>query len=227
MNTTVSSGARAPDAWQPPRVCGWVLIWIAAGCVLDTDDKCGERQVIWGDDEQCVCEEGSAYTPEGCVPCTANEVASATGCACATGFARPSPELACAEIPVGIGVACSTAAECLDLPYPVCQAAAVGSGYCTSANCTTSAECAAGYACNTTATPTYCQRPPLGAGTSCTSPADCAGTEAIFCDTFVTRTCRVQDCSLAADDCFEGTECCDLSMYSIPNLCVVGGTCQM
>ena len=39
------------------------------GCVLDPDDRCGPYQTIWGDNERCVCEEGAAYTPTGCVPC--------------------------------------------------------------------------------------------------------------------------------------------------------------
>jgi hypothetical protein len=226
MKRTVSSGARADDAWRPPRASRWLLIWIASGCVLDSDDRCGERQVLWENDMRCVCEEGTAYTPEGCVPCGANEIASAAGCACAPGFGRPAPELACEELPPGIGAPCATPAECLDPTYPYCQVGASG-GYCTTANCTTSADCTGGYTCNLGATPTHCQRPPLGAGTPCTSPADCAGTDAIFCDTFVTGTCLVQDCSLAPDNCYMGSECCDLSNVGLPlNLCVAAGQCM-
>jgi hypothetical protein len=60
----------------------------------------------------------------------------------------------------------------------------------------------------------------------CTSEADCAGTEATYCDIFVSRSCLVQGCSLDPDNCFEGWECCDLSAFGIPMpLCLPLGAC--
>jgi hypothetical protein len=217
------------DAWAAHsrrRTAAWLALGaLASGCVLDSDDLCSENQVIWGDDQRCVCAEGTAYTPDGCVACSANESSSAAGCVCVMGYARPAPGEACQEIPAGIGDVCSGDAECGN-PYPHCQIAN-GVGYCTSQDCSGAGDCGAGYSCNTGATPTYCRRPPVGAGKACTSPADCAGTEATFCDTFVTQSCLVQDCNLAADDCFAGTECCDLSSFGLPSpLCVLGGMCQ-
>jgi hypothetical protein len=45
-----------------------VVSLLALGCVLDSDDRCGPNQVIWGKDELCICAEGFAYMPTGCVP---------------------------------------------------------------------------------------------------------------------------------------------------------------
>lgn len=52
---------------------------------------------------------------------------------------------------------------------------------------------------------------PMGLGDPCTSPADCAGTEAEFCDTFVTMSCLVMGCELGGSDCEPGYGCQDLS----------------
>jgi hypothetical protein len=41
----------------------------------------------------------------------------------------------------------------------------------------------------------------------------------------MTHACLVQGCSLDPDDCFAGYECCDLSMFGIPQICVPKGTC--
>jgi hypothetical protein len=215
----------ASAAHSRRRTAAWLALGLfASGCVLDSDDLCGPNQVIWGDDQRCVCAEGTAYTPTGCVACGANELGSAAGCVCVEGYARPTPVDACLEIPAGIGDVCRGDADCGN-PYPHCQLGGA-EGYCTSENCTGAADCTGGYGCNTGATPTYCQRPPTGAGKACTSPADCAGGDATFCDVFVTGTCLVQDCNLTSDDCFVGTECCDLSSFGLPPLCVLGGMCQ-
>jgi len=201
-----------------------MALW-AHGCVIDSDDLCGPNQVIWGDDQRCICAPGTAYTPTGCVPCGANEVASPSGCICSEGYVRPAPGEACIDIPVGIGTPCVTDTECLNPAFAHCQSSAVG-GYCTSAGCSSSIDCSGGYICDTTGSPPFCKRPPVGAGKPCTSPADCAGTEALLCDMFVTQTCLVQDCNLAVDDCFPGSECCDVSAFGLPNLCVAEGACQ-
>jgi hypothetical protein len=70
------------------------------------------------------------------------------------------------------------------------------------------------------------EQPPEGLGMSCSSNADCEGTEAEFCDTFMTQACQVIGCSLEPDDCYMGYECCDLSAFSIGNLCVPVGACM-
>jgi hypothetical protein len=220
-------------AWQatPPgrrrrRALWAVLGMLSPGCVLDTDDRCGPNQVSWEGDERCVCAEGTAYTPAGCVPCGANEVASAAGCVCAMGYGRSVPTDACAPIPEGIGTPCTSNLECLNPSFPSCQISPAGDGYCTTVGCAAPADCSGGYACELAATPTYCRRPPSGAGRTCTSDADCAGAEATYCDLFVSRTCLVQACTVEPDSCFTGSECCDLTPVGLPiTLCIPPGAC--
>jgi hypothetical protein len=201
------------------------LIAAFQGCIFDADDRCGEGQVIYGDDVRCVCAEGATWTEEGCVPCGENEVPDATGCTCESGFVRPTPDAACEPVP-GLGDDCDTeSVPCTEPDYPYCQVVSGTAGYCTASDCTTSSDCPAGYACETSGSPRFCKRPPVGAGESCESSADCAGTEATFCETFTTHQCLVEGCSLAPDDCFEGNTCCDLSQFGLPTVCVPEGTC--
>ncbi|HTV24216.1 MAG TPA: hypothetical protein VMG12_36240 [Polyangiaceae bacterium] len=204
----------------------WALACLLApGCVLDTDDRCGPYEVVYGDDERCVCVNGAAYTPTGCVPCGDFEVAGVTGCVCADGYARPTPEEPCSRQTQGdAGSACSVDAECTNPSYPHCERRASGAGYCTSQGCTTSEACAEGFDCITSASPSVCRLPPEGAGRACTAAADCAGSEALFCDTFQSHTCLVQDCSLDVDDCFPGLECCSVAP-GVPNICIPSGAC--
>lgn len=207
------------------RAASVLLGFLATGCVLDSDDLCGPNQVIWGDDERCVCAEGTVYTAEGCVPCGENESPGPTGCVCNEGLARPAPGAPCEPPPAGIGDACTTAADCTNPDYPFCQPSDFGA-YCTKQSCATALDCGAGFDCDASATPSYCKRPPVGAGESCTGPDDCAGTEALFCDLVATNSCLVQGCTLEPDDCFSGTECCNMASFNLPNICLPPGICQ-
>jgi hypothetical protein len=198
-------------------------VW--SGCVLDASDRCGPNQMVSGEIEVCVCVPNAVYTAMGCVLCGANEVPGATACECATGFARGGSG-ACEPVPAGLGVACTAATPCTDTTYNTCASAPIGDGYCTSTGCASNADCTGGYACDLTASPPYCKRPPLGAGMSCTSNADCAGTEATYCDTFVQHACLVEGCAVSPNNCFSGTECCDLSAFGIPMpICIPQGAC--
>ncbi len=127
---------------------------------------------------------------------------------------------------MGLGADCSVDEPCQDSSYPHCQLVDGTSGYCTISDCTSTADCEGGYVCDLSASPSYCKRPPLGAGMPCTSNDDCAGTDATYCDIFVSMTCLVENCSLDPNDCFEGSECCDLSAFGIPQpLCLPTGAC--
>jgi hypothetical protein len=209
-----------------PRRGRFGLVFLAGaallGCVFDEAERCGENQVFSATDGLCVCEPGAAKTEQGCVPCGVDEVAGPNGCACPEGFTRPTPEAACELVPSALGLACDTvSAPCADARYDHCQIVSGTSGYCTSADCTSSAECENGYACDTTASPAFCRRPPLGAGQPCSSAADCAGTEATHCDAVVSRSCLVEGCTLSPNNCFEGMQCCDLSAFGLTApLCV-------
>lgn len=193
------------------------------GCLYDADDPCSPGTVLSGG-TVCVCAEGSVLTDDGCVDCGENEVADSAGCVCATGFSRASEGAPCESGPSALGVACDTAsAPCADATYSVCHVTSDTGGYCTE-GCTASADCEGGFACDTTATPAYCRRPPTGAGTTCSGDADCAGTEATLCENFMLNQCVVV-CADAAD-CFPGTKCCDFTMFGAPApFCLPDGSC--
>lgn len=201
-----------------------VLTQSVAGCLYDPDAPCGEDLEESEDGTRCVCPEGSVYTEDGCVTCGEHEVASASGCVCEEGYVRPPSGGACEEgtPPGGLGSECDPAAPACTEPYDHCEPAS-GSGYCTS-GCETNDDCEGGYACNAES---ICQRPPLGMGMSCSGPEDCAGTEATYCDTFVSMTCLVQGCQVDPNDCFGGFECCDLTAVGVPQpICIPAGACM-
>lgn len=256
MRDSCSRGAGVRDA---RRRRTWLLrLALSApllGCVLDPDDRCGPYQTIWGDNERCVCEDGAAYTPTGCVPCGENEVVTPNGCGCAMGFARASASEACAPCgehevtsasgcicEVGFGRAapgepcaelegggagspCGNDAECMNPTYPHCHVRSTGAGYCTNLGCTGNGECSPGFTCvSSSSSPSVCLLPPDGAGRPCVGPADCAGTEALFCDTFQSQSCLVMECSLDPDNCFPGMECCSVGV-GLPTICIPAGAC--
>lgn len=66
---------------------------------------------------------------------------------------------------------------------------------------------------------------PTGEGQPCVSEADCTGLEASFCDIFVSQTCLVRGCSVSPDSCSAGKECCDLTAFGLPTLCIAAGAC--
>jgi hypothetical protein len=165
-------------------------------------------------------------TPEGCVACGEHQIGSATGCVCEQGY-TPSDDGACVPLPGGIGVACSETQPCTDSTFNYCQIEKDGSGYCTTSNCTSPTDCIGGYACDTSGPTSVCKRPPAGLGLSCTSNADCAGTEATYCDVFFSHICLVQGCTVAPNNCFTGWDCCDLTMYGVAEpLCIPAGACM-
>lgn len=198
-------------------------------CTFHPDDRCGKHQLVYGDNELCVCDTTSVWTASGCVPCAAHEVPGVTGCVCEAGYSRPAPGAACdvaPPTPMGLGIACSDSEPCMDPLYNHCQKTSVGTAYCTNTGCATQFDCGDGYGCDTTVSPSVCKQPPVGQSKSCTSPADCAGTEATYCDTFVSHSCLVQGCRLAPDNCFSGWDCCDLTQYGVPlPICVPQGGC--
>jgi hypothetical protein len=193
-----------------------------AACTYDPDEPCGENQVIYGDDLRCVCAEGFAYTEDGCIACGEHEVAGSAGCVCEEGYVRPTADAACELPPSGLGAPCDEATPCSNADYAYCEP---DGGYCTTTGCESSADCEGGYACDTESDPTVCLRPPTGVGQSCSSDADCAGTEATFCDLVVSRTCLVQNCTVEPSDCFEGYICCDLTPFVPAPICIPGNSC--
>ncbi|HMA92751.1 MAG TPA: hypothetical protein VKP30_08700 [Polyangiaceae bacterium] len=206
----------------------WALGGVAgafAGCVYDPDNICGPHQVVYLDKVRCICEPNAALTAAGCVPCGEHEVPGQSGCVCDAGFSRPAEGGACVAATSAQGTACSAATPCTDANYSYCALDSSGSGYCTKSGCTTAAECEGGYDCNTGVTPSICRRPPVGAGKACTSAAECAGTDATFCDSMM-KVCIVEGCTVTPNNCFSGYLCCDLSKFGVPNpICIQGEAC--
>jgi hypothetical protein len=195
---------------------------LPSACVYDSKDRCGPHQVMY-QDLRCVCDMQSATTATGCEPCGAHEIPGATGCVCEAGYTKPEGGV-CEPAPMGLGTECVDSTQCTDAAYPHCEVGTDAKGYCTN-NCASPADCTGGYACDAAAS--ICRRPPVGLGKSCTSDADCAGTEATYCDTFQSHSCLVQGCSLAPDNCFTGMECCDLSAFGVAQpLCIPQGACS-
>ncbi|HET7539720.1 MAG TPA: hypothetical protein VFK05_07605 [Polyangiaceae bacterium] len=206
---------------------------VLSSCLFDANARCDDDQIYDSSAGLCVCKDNTipGTNPDGspgCVACKEHELSSHDTCVCEEGYQRPSPEGACELVPEAQGLACQSDTDCTDATYDTCHMLDDGSGYCTNVGCATG-ECNGGYACDTVATPPYCARPPNGAGKSCATDADCAGTEATWCDSFVTHVCYVQGCALDGNDC-PGKECCDLAVKSggIINktICVDLGTCQ-
>ena len=233
-------------------VCVSNAVATPMGCVL-----CGENEVpggtacvcaagfIKGSSGACEPESALGKACSEAMPCTDatyNYCASSpnepsyctkTGCAtnddCTGGYTcDTSGATAYCKRPANpLGMACSEAMPCADTTYNHCATSANGLGYCTKTGCTGNADCTGGYACDTSGATAYCKRPPVGAGMSCTSNADCVGTEATYCDTFVQHACLVEGCAVSPNNCFSGTECCDLAAIGIPMpICIPAGACQ-
>jgi len=204
-----------------------------SSCLYDSGNRCDAGQVFNAAAGICVCDaaQNRVTGEHGCTVCNADkhEVASNDACVCAPGFIRPNPSSDCTDVPPALGTACQADADCPDAMFDTCELTEDGSGYCTNKDCSEESPCFGGYACDSSATPAFCKRPPIGAGQHCTSDAECAGTEATFCEYFQTQVCYVE-CKLDGDDCFPGKECCDLTTSSLglykKQICVDAGTCK-
>jgi hypothetical protein len=173
--------------------------------------------------DRCACEPGLVAVDGVCQSCPENELEQSGVCVCEEGFIRAADGQPCVEEAPGLGIACSDDADCEEAPFTHCQPHPAGD-YCTQSDCSTSADCAGGFACDTEASPPYCKRPPVGQSTPCTSSADCADFEATFCVP-VGNVCLVQGCGDGEIECFEGWVCCDLTRFGQPTTCVPDGEC--
>ena len=192
-----------------------------AGCIAgDEDERCGPNQRII-ETATCVCVEGAIPDPAtgGCMPCGDDEVADGSDCICADGYRRSDVDGSC-EL-TAQGQACDTGVGCDDLDYDYCKPVDGTDGYCTSSGCVTSSDCDSGYSC-ADGTPTYCRRPPIGLGRTCTGQPDCEGFQADSCLAPLVNLCSTNGCTISPNDCFEGWICCDPSVLQpgAPTICV-------
>jgi len=209
-----------------------LLVGLAAAaitsCIYDADQRCGEGQVVYEDGtERCVCAEGWVPVEDGCVQCGSHEVSGASGCVCEDGYGRLDPTRDCEpcgdhEITSAMGACECEPGYARTSPEEACEEGSAG-GCSSDDDCTDEGE---GARCDLRATVPFCVAQPSGLNEPCTSDADCTDFEATYCDTFVTNSCLVQGCTLAPDNCFPGTECCDLTSVGIAiTLCVEEGEC--
>lgn len=202
-----------------------------AGCIID-EQRCDAHQVeISGDFALCVCEPNAVFNASGagCTPCAENEVVANGVCACAAGFAKPSADAGC--MASSVGSPCSATVPCM-AAFPYCVLTGGTEGYCSTQGCTSNADCAANYTCETQDGSRYCKRPPTGFGSPCASNAECASFEANYCETLSTKTCILQGCAVGTVSCPNEWACCDFSalLGSPLSVCaapatLVGGNC--
>lgn len=192
-----------------------ILVLVAAGgCVYDANNLCGQYMTYDAALEACVCVDNAIVEDLGCAPCPADEVVIAGACGCAPGSAKSAADV-CERI-AGLGDPCESASDCTSSTYAYCAPGVAGST-CTS-TCEDDTDCADAYTCATWEPQPYC-REFVGLGASCVSSADCAETDATFCDTYESHTCIVAGCSLDNGACPRGTMCCDFSQYGFGTLC--------
>lgn len=189
-----------------------MVIAATTGCIYDSSDRCGAYMTYDTARAACRCDDNAVIDGLGCKPCAADEVVFAGACGCAPGSAKNAQDV-CERI-AGLGDPCTSATDCTNPAFAYC---APGTATCTS-TCADNSGCGDAYTCATWEAQPYC-RQFVGLGQSCASSADCAGTDAAFCDIYQTHTCIVAGCSLATDDCPRGTMCCDFSQYGLGTLC--------
>ncbi|MEP7049434.1 MAG: hypothetical protein ABJB12_03735 [Pseudomonadota bacterium] len=203
----------------------------ASSCLFKASDRCDPGQVYNAAAGLCMCDEAENMIAgeHACIACGANATAKDDVCTCDDGFTGDG--MTCNEKPKALGVECQVDSDCKDSTYSTCHLLNADSGYCTNTGCAVSngETCTGGYACDASAPPGYCERPPSGAGMACDSDKACANTDATYCETFKQHQCFVQGCSLTENDCFPGKECCDLAPLSAgivkAHICVDSGKC--
>jgi len=188
-----------------------------SGCLYDASDRCGPAMKFAPELATCVCDDNAVATGLGCVPCASDEVVVSGACACPAGATKNADHV-CERV-VGLGDPCADATSCTSEMYSMCapDTAGTAAGTCTS-GCASDADCGGAYTCATWEAVPYC-RPFAGLGKTCGTSADCADSDAQFCDTFQTHTCIVAGCTLGTDNCPRGSMCCDFSAYGLPTLC--------
>jgi hypothetical protein len=174
-----------------------------SACLVDAGDPCGDELVETATGA-CMCPEGTVPDGARCAACGENEHPAGGECACDEGFVRATANASCEPF----------SAECQppDCPEP-CEG-----DDCEPASCESSAECASPLLCDVHGSGA-CEPPPEGLGKSCASDADCAGTEATYCEVFQTLTCQVENCVESSGVCPGDMQCCDFQILG-RSLCI-------
>jgi hypothetical protein len=208
---------------MPRTAPGLLAMMLLGSCIYDPDHPCGAHQTY--KDGHCFCETTSRINAQntGCEPCGEHEVGVSNLCLCADNYARETEQGPCLPLGEAFGRACDpTDNPCTDPVYAYCYVPSDGKEpYCTKQGCKFNQDCGTAYGCEIDASPSFCKKYPVGLAKACTANADCAGTEATYCDTFVARICLVQNCASAEVTCYANSVCCDYSNLGTPvSVCV-------
>ncbi len=225
-NNMAHTGSLRGSKRRPRRAAlPFILVLMSASCVYDADHRCGKHQAY--EDGHCVCEPGFGLSEQECVPCGENEVGNPTGpCECEDGLVRAAEGEPCTE---AMGQSCDADDDCVSTEFSHCQLEGNG-GYCTKSDCTAGGEdCPGSYACNDRSDPAFCERPPTGLGTACSSDEDCEGFEAAYCELFSEQACVVEGCAADPTLCHGDWVCCDITIidasFCTPPSSLVDGQC--
>jgi hypothetical protein len=199
-----------------------VLAFAVSRCIAE-DGACSEHQVTSGDETYtCKCADGYVLDTDsgyGCVACKKNETSSAGACVCKEGYSRPDEKSPCEKTEGSVlGSECSAEQSCT-APNPYC-AETQSPAYCTTQDCSENDDCPSMWRCDKAGDVAFCKKPPTGLGDSCDTSADCAGNEAGFCETFMTRTCIINKCASQPSVCPSQLVCCDLTALIGEALCI-------
>ncbi len=213
--------------WVVVRSCLLAFaITATVGCLYDADDRCGAGQTfVPGENgfDACICPGDAAINAlgNGCVECGPNEQGAGSQCVCVDGFARAAGG-ECEALSDQLGRECQPDSEpCDDTTYDYCAVNAAGvTGYCTKKDCASDDDCDDGYACELTASPSYCSAPPSGQGEACGTGADCSGYEASYCEAFSSKRCLVDNCLSADVTCHGAWACCDYGDLLGVSICI-------
>lgn len=195
----------------------WAATGIACfpmlGCIVE-ESRCGENQVeLSGGYTACGCAPGFVKRGLSCEACPPDQHEVNGACECMAGFAMAA-DGACVES--ALGRACSAEQPCAG-DYPFC-ATVDGESYCTTQGCPVSG-CPTDYKCTTEDSASFCRKV-SGLGKPCTSPMDCAGTEATYCEIVFVNRCIVNGCLGDPLKCPSGYSCCDYTSSLSTSLCV-------
>ena len=96
--------------------------------------------------------------------------------------------------------------------------------------CANAGDCQEGEYCDLTLATPVCLAPPSGQGEHCAASQDCSSYDANYCESMVSGTCLMSDCSPELNNCSPGYICCDFTWIGLPALCVdetlSGGICN-
>ncbi|MET0344015.1 MAG: hypothetical protein ABW252_23580 [Polyangiales bacterium] len=199
----------------------WALVCLAmgtAGCIVN-ESRCDVNQVrLEGNDGLCACVENAVPSARGygCDLCSDTELARGDRCECKPGFERGASGACERSATSTFRQPCSAAEPCTE-PYPLCANVA-GDQFCTKPGCTTNADCPTDYVCRSEGDVRFCG-PLTGLGKKCETTGECAGTEAVYCETLQAKVCLSQGCT-STSACPSGWSCCDLARFIQTSLCV-------